>query len=62
MSAVGTAITLTKGNEPIDIIYDTEKSVDDKSADIGEVISSLKEQGFNPEVSCETKTLCGEGA
>ena len=62
MSAVGTAITLTKGNETIDIIYDTEKSVDDKSADIGEVISSLKEQGFNPEVNSETKTLCGEDA
>lgn len=62
MSAVGSAITLTKGNETIDIIYDTEKSVDDKSADIGEVISSLKEQGFNPEVNDETKTLCGEDA
>ena len=62
MSAVGSAITLTKGDETIDIIYDTEKSVDDKSADIGEVISSLKEQGFNPEVNDETKTLCGEDA
>ena len=62
MSAVGTAITLTKGDETIDIIYDTEKSVDDKSADIGKVISSLKEQGFNPEVNDETKTLCGEDA
>ena len=62
MSAVGTAITLTKGDETIDIIYDTEKSVDDKSADIGEVISSLKAQGFNPEVNDETKTLCGEDA
>lgn len=62
MSAVGTAITLTKGNETIDIIYDTEKSVDDKSADIGEVITSLKAQGFNPEVNDETKTLCGEDA
>ena len=62
MSAVGTAITLTKGGETIDIIYDTEKSVDDKSADIGEVISSLKEQGFNPEVNSETKTLCGQDA
>ena len=62
MSAVGSAITLTKGDETIDIIYDTEKSVDDKSADIGEVISSLKEQGFNPEVNSETKTLCGEDA
>lgn len=40
MSAVGTAITLTKGNETIDIIYDTEKSVDDKSADIAR--SSLR--------------------
>lgn len=59
MSAVGTAITLTKGDETIDIIYDTEKSVDDKSADIGEVITSLKAQGFNPEVNDETKTLCG---
>ena len=47
MSAVGSAITLTKGDETIDIIYDTEKSVDDKSADIGEVITSLKAQGFN---------------
>ena len=62
MSAVGTAITLTKGDETIDIIYDTEKSVDDKSADIGEVITSLKAQGFNPEVNDETKTLCGEDA
>lgn len=62
MSAVGTAITLTNGDETIDIIYDTEKSVDDKSADIGEVISSLKAQGFNPEVNDETKTLCGEDA
>ena len=62
MSAVGTAITLTKGNETIDIIYDTEKSVDDKSADIDKVISSLKAQGFNPEVNDETKTLCGEDA
>ena len=48
MSAVGSAITLTKGDETIDIIYDTEKSVDDKSADIGEVIASIKEQGYNP--------------
>lgn len=40
MSAVGSAITLTKGNETIDIIYDTEKSVDDKSADIAR--SSLR--------------------
>ena len=62
MSAVGSAITLTKGDETIDIIYDTEKSVDDKSADVGEVISSLKAQGFNPEVNDETKTLCGEDA
>ena len=45
-----------------DIIYDTEKSVDDKSADIGEVITSLKAQGFNPEVNDETKALCGEDA
>ena len=62
MSAVGSAITLTKGDETIDIIYDTEKSIDDKSADIGEVITSLKAQGFNPEVNDETKTLCGEDA
>ena len=31
-------------------------------ADIGEVITSLKAQGFNPEVNDETKTLCGEDA
>ena len=62
MSAVGSAITLTKGDETIDIIYDKDKSIDDKAADVGEVISSLKEQGFNPEVNDETKTLCGEDA
>ena len=62
MSAVGTSITLTKGDETIDIIYDKDKSIDDKAADVGEVISSLKEQGFNPEVNDETKTLCGEDA
>lgn len=62
MSAVGSSITLTKDDETIDIIYDTEKSVEDKAADIGEVISSLKEQGFNPETNTEVKTLCGQEA
>ena len=59
MSAVGSAITLTKGDETIDIIYDTEKSIDDKAADVGEVITSLKAQGFNPEVNDESMSVCG---
>lgn len=62
MSAVGSAITLTKGDETIDIIYDTEKSIADKRSDLSEVIASIKEQGYNPEVKDETKTLCGQEA
>lgn len=62
MSAVGSSIMLTKDDVTIDIIYSTDKSVDDKAADLGEVITSLKEQGFNPEVNTETKTLCGQEA
>ena len=62
MSAVGSAITLVKGKETIDITYDTEKSVDDKLSDISDVIIALKEQGFNPEVKDEVKTLCGQEA
>lgn len=58
MTVVGSSITLVKGKETIDIIYDTEKSVDDKLSDISDVIIALKEQGFNPEV----KTLCGQEA
>lgn len=62
MSAVGSAITLTKGDETIDIIYDTEKSIADKCSDLSEIIASIKEQGYNPEVKDETKTLCGQEA
>mgnify|MGYP000828730173 FL=1 len=62
MSAVGSAITLTKGDETIDIIYDTEKSIADKRSDLSEIIASIKEQGYNPEVKDETKTLCGQEA
>lgn len=62
MSAVGSAITLTKGDETIDIIYDTEKSIADKRSDLSEIIASIKEQGYNPEVKDETKALCGQEA
>lgn len=62
MTVVGPSITLVKGKETIDITYDTEKSVDDKLSDISDVIIALKEQGFNPEVKDEVKTLCGQEA
>ena len=62
MTVVGSSITLVKGEETIDITYDTEKSVDDKLSDISDVIIALKEQGFNPEVKDEVKTLCGQEA
>ena len=58
----GSSITLVKGKETIDIIYDTEKSVEEKRSDLSEVIASIKAQGYEPEVEDETKTLCGQEA
>lgn len=62
MTVVGSSITLMKGKESIDIIYGTEKSIADKRSDLSEIIASIKEQGYNPEVKDETKTLCGQEA
>ena len=62
MTVVGSSITLVKGKETIDIIYDTEKSVEEKRSDLSEVIASIKAQGYEPEVEDETKTLCGQEA